>query len=432
MGDIMSELFYDDVAERAVIACAFAGASPRSLEVSSDDFTDSGRRAIWEALLAVDAEGGKIEYVSVLSHLERKYPGRISMGRLIDSRVPYGRDNPTDAAQYADSVINLSRRRKLRDAFMMAHASEEPDPEKALATAMEVVNRSMSERGGEVGRGAADGIVAMMKSIGKMGQGLYGLSTGFQTINSAIGGLAPGDVSVLAGATGTGKTALALQIAYHVSLGNPVLYFSGEMLDEDLWLRNTCRLAKVSLALLRREKTGTKVAEMVREASEASIKSQMRIVHSNLELGSVAAKIQKFRADYGAGLVVIDHLDHVTTDDESRVQALATIMRVLKSTALACELPMIVVSQFNRNFDATHRPTMFNLKGGSSIEQYADSIWLLCEKEDPLIPGEEHPRVWMRLQIEKNRRGPVGDIRMVFDPMYTSFTDGKLLGEGWQ
>jgi replicative DNA helicase len=304
----------------------------------------------------------------------------------------------------------------------MGCASEEPDPEKAWDTIADMATRAMSARGGEVGRSASDGIVAMMEAVGNMGTGLYGLSTGFQTIDSAIGGLAPGDVSVLAGATGTGKTALALQVAYHVSLGNPVLYFSGEMLDEDLWLRNTCRLAEVSLADLRREKTTDSVAEMVRKAAEASADSQMRIVCSDLSISSVVAKIQKFHADYGPGLVVIDHLDHVTAEAEGRVQQIADIMRALKAAALSCELPVIVVSQFNRNFDATHRPTMFNLKGGSSIEQYADSIWLLSKAKDP-------GGMWMRVQIEKNRRGPVGDIRMTWNPRFTSFTDGQLLGD---
>lgn len=149
---------------------------------------------------------------------------------------------------------------------------------------------------------------------------------------------------------------------------------------------------------------------------EASVRSRLVVADAGMELTSIEAKIRRFASETPGGLVVIDHLDHVETDAESQVQVIAKVMRRIKATALSCRLPVIVVAQFNRGYDGVREPRIYDLKGGSSIEQYADSIWLLH------FPYPNAPRA-LKLIIAKNRRGARGECLMEFEARYTHFTE---------
>ena len=416
----MLEPFADDRAEAAVMTLVLADVDLRATEVQPEDFADQRRRAAWGAALAIQEAGAPIDATTLASELDRSHPGLMGMediGALADA-VGYVRVG--HAKEYCRRVIDLSRRRALRDALRMASVDPDEDPELVAARVAEKVQASVRGRGGPLGVSARDGIFAAIASIKDRGEEYYGLPTGFRALDEMLGGMGPGEVAVLSGITGTGKTALAIQVAdwlaQHERHPAPVLYFSGEMKAHDLWLRLLCQRGQCSLADLRRKPIETDMQSLIREA-EKSMKSRLRIVDDGMELARMESQIRRFAIENPGALIVADTMDHIENGERTPVEVIAKNMRRLKATAMAARVPILIVVQFNRGYDGTRPPTKFDLHGSSAIEKFADTIWLL-HKPSP----EDKPEL-TRLIIDKNRRGPTGGFYLRFTPRYTRFAE---------
>ena len=411
--------FTDEAAERAVLAMIHLGKDLAATEVQPEDFTDTRRAAIWRAALDLEAAGRPIDPVTLEGRLTELHPGLVSMEDIGESADALAFATATNAHDYVTRVIGTSRRRALRDVVRAAASDAEADAEVAGPDTIAKIQNVLRGRGGPLGVTARNGIIGAVKSIVDRKGEKYGLETGFARLDHALGGLGPGEIMVLSGVTGTGKTAYAIQIAdylaTHPKSPTPVLYFSGEMIASDLWLRVLCRRAKVSLADLRRSPLESDMRGLINAAKVADT-SRLIVSDSGMELQSIESKIRRFGADNPDGLVIIDHLDHVEADAESQVQAIAKIMRRIKAASLASRLPIIVVAQFNRGYDGVRKPAYHDLKGGSSIEQYADSIWLLWR------PYPERDDV-VKIVIDKNRRGPRDEWFMQFAARHTHFVE---------
>tara|TARA_Y100000310_G_scaffold227392_1_gene229638 strand:+ start:1637 stop:2884 length:1248 start_codon:yes stop_codon:yes gene_type:complete len=410
----------DTAAEEAVLASAFVSA-PSALEVLPSDFTDARRAAMWAGALALEAAGRPVDVVTLEGWLTEHYPGLVELEQIGAAGDRLGSMVLANISDYSQRLISRARRRDLHIALRDACSDPESDPDVLAAKVLAKLETLTRARGASLGVSAKEGIQGAIKALqGRKGES-YGLPTGFPTLDKTIGGLGPGEVSVLSGITGTGKTALALQIADfladHKTRNAPVLYFSGEMLADDLWLRILCRRARCSLAEMRTGVTHDELQAML-QAAKAAMGSTLQVADNGMSLPSIRAKIHRFAMEHPGGLVVIDHLDHVECKAESAVQSVATIMRRIKAAALACKIPVLLVAQFNRGFDGDRKPTIFDLKGGSAIEQYADNIWLLH------APDKSLPR-WVQLSIDKNRRGPHDQCNLEFERRYTDFKERK-------
>jgi replicative DNA helicase len=411
--------FTDEAAECAVLAMIHLGKDLAATEVKPEDFTDTRRAAIWRAALDLEAAGRPIDPVTLEGRLGELHPGLVTMEQIGESADALGFATAKNAHDYVSRVIGTARRRNLRDVMRAAGSDAEADAEVAGPDTIAKIQNVLTGRGGPLGVTARDGIVGAVKSITERKGDKYGLETGFARLDHALGGLGPGEIMVLSGVTGTGKTAYAIQIAdylaTHPKSPSPVLYFSGEMLASDLWLRILCTRGKVSLADLRRQPLESDMRGLINAAKTADA-SRLIVSDSGMELQSIESKIRRFGAENPDGLVIIDHLDHVEADAESQVQAIAKIMRRIKAASLASRLPIIVVAQFNRGYDGVRKPAYHDLKGGSAIEQYSDSIWLLW------TPYPDNPHV-LKMVIDKNRRGPRDEWFMEFTARHTSFRE---------
>lgn len=411
--------FTDETAECAVLAMIHIGKDFAATEVRPEDFTDVRRAAIWRAALDLEAAGRPIDAVTLEGRLGELHPGLVTMEQIGESSDALHFAKANNAHDYVSRVIGTARRRNLRDVVRAAGVDDEADAEVAGPDAIAKIQNVLTGRGGPLGVTARDGIIGAVKSIVDRKGEKYGLETGFARLDHALGGLGPGEIAVLSGVTGTGKTAYAIQIAdylaTHPKSPSPVLYFSGEMIASDLWLRILCTRGKVSLADLRRQPLESDMRGLINAAKTADA-SRLIVSDSGMELQSIESKIRRFGAENPDGLVIIDHLDHVEADAESQVQAIAKIMRRIKAASLASRLPIIVVAQFNRGYDGVRKPAYHDLKGGSSIEQYADSILLLW------APYPDNPHV-LKMIIDKNRRGPKDEWFMEFTARHTSFRE---------
>lgn len=243
--------------------------------------------------------------------------------------------------------------------------------------------------------------------------GLVG--TGINSVDDGLGLLAPGEVLVLAGRPGVGKTALAVLIAENVvRAGGRAMVVSLEMSGRDLVGRIARQRAGRPAAVVRGcsavEYEAAKNARI--KAAEAMRNEAGRLNIFEVTDTSTVSRIEDrlamlASADAKPDVVVIDYLQLIVPEDPRapREQQVATMSRRIKLLALTFKVPVVLLSQLNRDSEKSERrPRMSDLRESGSIEQDADRIWLLYPDPDiPIIP--DSPAVQVMIDQAKHRNG---------------------------
>jgi replicative DNA helicase len=236
------------------------------------------------------------------------------------------------------------------------------------------------------------------------------------------------DLVIVAGRPSMGKTAISLQIARRIAeihkLG--VAVFSLEMSKEQLVQRLLASESRIDSNYLRAGRISQNQWEPLSRA--IGVLSQLPIYIDdtpNPTLGEIRSNARRLQAERpeGLGLIMVDYLQLMGSGDgtDGRVQELSKITRSLKALARELNVPIIALSQLSRGVESrtNKRPLMSDLRESGSIEQDADLVILLYRDEyyNPDTPD----RGICELILAKHRNGPVGTVKLLFDPQYTRF-----------
>ena len=263
---------------------------------------------------------------------------------------------------------------------------------------------------------------------------LGGLATGFPDLDKMTDGLHGGEMIVIAARPSMGKTSLAMNIAEHVALElkQPVGVFSLEMSAASLVMRTMCSLARVNLRSIREgfmsESDFPKLTSAAGRLAGAGLFIDDTAGLSILQL---RARARRMAQQHGIKLFVIDYLQLLNStarrSQENRQQEIADISSGIKALAKELNVPVIVLSQLNRELekDKSRKPRLSDLRESGSIEQDADLVGLLYkpsagDDEDGPAP-DESDGVAVNLLIAKQRNGPTGDVNLTFLKPYTRF-----------
>jgi replicative DNA helicase len=270
---------------------------------------------------------------------------------------------------------------------------------------------------------------------------ITGLSTGFPDLDDMTTGLHGGEMFIIAARPSIGKTSLAMNIAEHVALElkQPVGIFSLEMTAESLVLRMMSSRARVNAQNLRSGFLNYEdFQRLTQHAAELSQAPLYIDDTANLSILQLRARARRLHQQYGIQLFVIDYLQllHSTSSRalENRQQEIADISKGIKALAKELNVPIIVLSQLNREMEKREsKPRLSDLRESGSIEQDADVVGLLY-RADPKSPYKAAPMdgdesgemmqaeaIPVNLLIAKQRNGPTGDIRLMFVKGYTRF-----------
>jgi replicative DNA helicase len=250
---------------------------------------------------------------------------------------------------------------------------------------------------------------------------LTGIGTGFTDLDKMTSGLHAGEMIVIAARPSMGKTSLAMNIAEHVAIDQrlPVGVFSLEMTAESLVLRMLCSRSRVNL-------------RSIREGFLAE--QDFPKLTGGLSILQLRAKARRMVQQYGIKLFVVDYLQllHSTARRaENRQQEIADISNGIKALAKELSVPIMVLSQLNRELerDRSRKPRLSDLRESGAIEQDADVVGLLYkpnagDDEDSGIEQEAAP---INLLIAKQRNGPTGDVNLTFLRTYTRFENAAKI-----
>ena len=276
-----------------------------------------------------------------------------------------------------------------------------------------------------------DAVKLVQKLIAGRGE-LAGLSSGFVDLDKMTFGFHAQEMIILAARPSMGKTSLAMNIAEAVALptkpgveGSGVLIFSLEMSAEQLAMRLLTSRARVSSQRLREGFVNKEEQQALAQAAKELKNARMWIDDSGqLTINQLRAKARRiWSRNDKMGLIVIDYLQLLSGTDPKiqREQQISEISRGLKSLAKELNVPVIVLSQLNRESEKEKRqPKLSDLRESGSIEQDADVVLLLARPKDT---GDDFSVAadTADLIIAKQRNGPVGDLKLTFRKEYTRF-----------
>ena len=270
---------------------------------------------------------------------------------------------------------------------------------------------------------------------------LTGIGTGFPDFDKMTSGLHGGEMIVIAARPSMGKTSLAMNIVEHVTVDQklPVGVFSLEMTAESLVLRMLCSRSRVNLRNIRdgflAERDFPKLTGSAGKLAGAPLYIDDT---SGLSILQLRAKARRMYQQYGIKLFVVDYLQLLNSTSrraENRQQEIADISNGIKALAKELNVPVLVLSQLNRELekDKSRKPRLSDLRESGAIEQDADLVGLLYKPtaaDEDEGSGQEQDAMPIHLFIAKQRNGPTGDVSLTFLKPYTRFESAaKVSGE---
>lgn len=249
----------------------------------------------------------------------------------------------------------------------------------------------------------------------KRGTEFLGISSGYPDMDKLTSGLVGGEYILIAGRTGTGKTAYAMSIAAHVGQYHNLLIFSLEMNRDELITRIASQLSGVPLWLCRNPgKMNEDQMGRFMEALDNISRLNLVVDESPaLTMPEIVNTARAFQRNNPLGLIIIDHNQRIKADRNYKTEALKIQQITIDSADLAKELkvPVIGLHQMSRAIesrDENAEPKLTDLR--ESGEENANVVVFLIRNNDGTFG-----------YILKNRGGPLGKWRMMFDDKTASF-----------
>jgi replicative DNA helicase len=401
--------------------------------INADCFSLTEHRIIFESILSLYESNSEIDLVLLRDELKKRKSLDAVGGVDYLVRIAESVPSSANAAYYARIVKDKSM---LRD---LAHACGQ------------IINEACEEAG-EVGekldeaeqrifaitekkiQGSAEPIKNLITQAfeaieHRKGTDITGKPTGYMELDQMLCGLHNGEMIIMAGRPSMGKTSFALNVAEHMGADEnlPIVVFSLEMSRQQLTERLLCSRSGVDAQLVRKGMLGADDMGKLTQAGGELFEKPIFIDDSpGLTPLMIRAKCRRLKSQYDIQAVFIDYLQLMSMGGrvESRQQEISTISRYLKALARELNVPVVVLSQLNRGTESRegNRPKMSDLRESGSIEQDADVV-ILLHREDYYHRGdpewEENNEA--EVIIAKQRNGPVGTVKLIFDGRLTRF-----------
>lgn len=402
--------------------------------VRGADFYIPKHEIIFDAVQTLYAAGEPTDVITVTDQLtktgELQRAGGAEYLHTLASIVP----TAANAGYYASIVAERAVLRRLVEAGtrivqMGYHAEGE---------VVDLVNNAQAEIYGVTGGVQAEDFVplsdALMEAQNEIDAAqnrdgeLTGVPTGFRDFDKLTNGLHPGQLIIIAARPGLGKSTLALDLCRHASIHAkiPSIFFSLEMSRAEIAMRLLSAESRVRLQHMRTGNVSDddwpKIARTQGEIADAPLFIDDS---PNMTLVEIRAKCRRLKQKHGLGLVVIDYLQLMTSGKrvESRQQEVSEFSRALKLLAKELEVPVVALSQLNRNSEqrADKKPAVSDLRESGSLEQDADMV-ILLHREGAY--EKDHPRASEAdFIVAKHRNGPTDTITVLFQGHISRFVD---------
>lgn len=404
------------------------------------DFYGLQNGTVYAAMVRLYQTGSPVDYLTLTAELERTGSLDTAGGVTALSGLLAAVPTPIHVEHYGKLVADAATaRRVIAAGGRIAQLGYRPpeDPEQLFIEAERLMHDARGTTHDRQVRpflsvlsDYLDEIAALHRDGSASGQ--VGVGSGWIDFDQLTqGGLQKGNLAVLAGRPGLGKTAVSLAIGVHAAAKQrvPVLLFSIEMTRAEIAARIVAAESRLSAHHVRAETLTSLEERQLGEAVGRIAEIPLWIDDSPSQtLGSICARTRRLGQQTRLGLVVVDHLQLVTSgrSAENRNQEVAEISRGLKALAREIAAPVLVVSQLNRSVESrtNKRPLLSDLRDSGAVEQDADLVVLLY-RDDYYNPESDAANI-AELHVAKQRNGPTGLVSLYFDRVLGRFLDLNL------
>ncbi len=428
--------------------------------VNPNKFFDPVHRKIYEVIENLNNKGMIANPITLKNYFE-KDSGLNEVGG-VDYLVKLTRFSSSvrQAIDYAKIIHEMYVKRELIN--ISENINEEIQEDKLDKTSENIIEEAekslfdLAERGNFSQtflkfNQALDQTIEMATLAMKNDQGIVGVPTGLTDLDDKLGGLHKSDLVIIAGRPSMGKTALATNIAYYAakniqknSQKGSVAFFSLEMSSEQLSTRILSEQTRIQSDYIRRGKATEEQLNKYIETSRDIYDLPLYIDETPaITISSLSNRARRIKRLFGLNLIVVDYIQLMRTNskkNDGRVQEISEITQGLKALAKELGVPVLALSQLSRAVEQRDDkiPQLSDLRESGSIEQDADVVMFVyreeyyLEKKQPKLGSIEHAEWQSKMNdinglaqiiIGKQRHGPIGNIHVEFEGMYTKFKD---------
>jgi replicative DNA helicase len=397
------------------------------LELEQDDMETVRGADVLSAIKLMRDAGQPVDLATLDAMTEGKYTEYLIGAAQQYATIPF---------YFTENIRLLKdkaiRRRVLRETNALINAMSDPrtDPQDAVGEAIDKL-KTLSSAGSDRAITAREAVLSFASALDK--KAVNRARFGVEPLDDTLGGLF-GEKLVVAGARpGTGKSALAIAAAMETQKTSRVLFCSFEMKPEEIIGRMISNLSGVDSQKISYRMLGVEDYELMYPAMEQASRFNVVFRPSANTPSKIRAEAMKQNKDGKLGLIVIDYLQQMSSGQraESRRVEVGQISRALKQLAMEIGVPVLALSQLNRNSEASasKAPTMSEMRESGDIEQDADVIILMHTppaNNDHVEQINDEGYACVRLTLEKNRQGKSGQvIDVAFDGARMAFYRAK-------
>lgn len=362
-----------------------------SADLKTNDFFFADNRAVFEAIMVLKAQNAGIDFLTVANQIGNLPGGDGALGFTGDLY----RNTPSvaNARSYANTVLERSTVRALMTASQAIYEIAQGDSgtEDKITQSQAEINAIGNSSAGSETITAGEAVRKHIEELERrqaLGGAMDGLATGIPSVDAKVMGLKGGQLIIIAGRPKMGKTTLAMNIVDNVAVhgGKRVLVFSQEMSHGELMDKSLASLGSIPLKALKDGSAlkthSTQMLEAQGLIHGAAIELYDR---SGVTVNRIRSVARRQKMNFGLDLIVVDHIGLVDVDDAraNSVQRISEITRQLKLLAKELDVPVIALSQLNRQLEQrpNKRPIPSDLRDSGSIEQDADMILFVYRDE---------------------------------------------------
>lgn len=283
-----------------------------------------------------------------------------------------------------------------------------------------------------------------------MGEKNYGLDCGISSLNNLIRGLRGGNLILVAGRASMGKSSIMMDMGLHVSKTDPALLVSMEMPFDELQQRAACNLADINFHSAMSGHIERDEKELLLATKEEIEKRKLYVVDGSWRVypdwfkdkatgeipkDSLKHLIIRSVKDEGVKVVFIDHLQYINSimsKADTEAIRLHEVTQMLHELTVDYDIPIVLLSQLRRPKEeqtkTEARPTMEQVRNSGQVEEDCNIVCLLYRPEYYRSNHEvdmfaNHVENDAEIIVAKNRGGPTGTLRVVFNSYSMSFKD---------
>lgn len=426
---------HSEEAELAVLGSMLSSkdAVSKSIQwLTPDVFYKDAHGKIFSAMELLFDKGEPVDTVSVIDLLKKNKELESVGGTYFVTGLVESVPTAAHVERYSKIVMEKAL---LRSLITLSHsiAKEAYEDSQDVADILDTVEQSIFSITQNRLKGGFtqinDIVVAALEKlelIRASGGSVIGVPSGLLDLDDITSGFQDGDLIIIAGRPGMGKTALALSMIRNAALEADVGVgmFSLEMANHQLAMRLLCAEARVDSHFVRTGKLPAKLWKNLGLSAGDLEKAPIYLDDSPaLTVLELRAKARRLKTEHNIGMIVVDYLQLMQGPRgvENRQQEISVISRSLKALAKELSIPVVALSQLSRAVEqrADRKPQLSDLRESGAIEQDADVVIFLYRPW--VYSQEDEDEGKAEIIVAKQRNGPTGHISASFISKYARF-----------